>query len=222
MQFNKPLATVTPTLDGDVLAVIASADVPFTISQIQRIVATASGEGIRKVLTRLTAQGVVLHNRVGRTNTYRLNTEHLASEPIMALSRLTSAFLDRLEEHLAGWGKELEYAAVFGSAATGRMTLDSDIDLFLVRSSGSALDDHEDASDTWEEHVAELARLVTAWTGNDARVVEYTENQLVTAAAAGEPLLRDVAKHGLTVAGERAWLNRRLRTTGEVTHTRGQ
>ncbi len=43
MQLNKPFATVTPTLDGDVLAVLASADVTFTISQVQRILGTASG-----------------------------------------------------------------------------------------------------------------------------------------------------------------------------------
>lgn len=210
MQLNRPFATVTPTLDGDVLGVLASADVSFTISQIQRILTTVSGEGIRKVLTRLTAQGVVLNDQVGRTNTYRLNTEHLAAEPIMALSRLTSIFLDRLEAHLEGWGKDLKYAAVFGSAATGRMTLNSDIDLFLVRAGAPDLD-ARDSPELWQQQLTELARLVTAWTGNDARVVEYTERDLAAAAAADEPLLRDVAKQGLTVAGTRAWFNTQLR-----------
>lgn len=120
MQLNRSFATVTPTLDGDVLAVLASADATFTIPQIQRILATASGEGIRKVLTRLSGQGVVLRDQVGRTNTYRLNCEHLASEPIRALAQLTSTSLRRLEDHLAQWGGDVVYAAVFGSAATGR------------------------------------------------------------------------------------------------------
>lgn len=215
MQLNKPFATVTPTLDGDVLAVLASADVTFTVSQIQRILTTVSGEGIRKVLTRLTAQGVVLNDQVGRTNTYRLNTEHLAAEPIMALSRLTSIFLDRLEAHLEGWGRDLKYAAVFGSAATGRMTLNSDIDLFLVRACAPELDGHDEDPDLWQQQLTELARLVTAWTGNDARVVEYTEHDLAAAASAGEPLLRDVATQGLTVAGTRAWFNTQLRPIGD-------
>lgn len=209
MQLNRPFATVTPTLDGDVLAVLASTDATFTISQVQRLLATGSGEGIRKVLTRLVAQGVVLHDRVGRTNTYRLNTEHLAAEPIMALSQLNSTFLRRLQEHLHGWRTTLRYAAVFGSAATGRMKLDSDIDLLLVR----AADTDDDGDDAWEERVTELARLVTAWTGNDASVVEYTEDELRAAAAAGEPLLRDVVKQGLTVAGTRSWFNAQLRPT---------
>ncbi|WP_071287505.1 nucleotidyltransferase domain-containing protein [Mycolicibacterium llatzerense] len=212
MQLTKPFATVTPTLDGDVLTVLASADVTFTISQIQRILTTASGEGIRKVLTRLTAQGVVLHDQVGRTNTYRLNTEHLAAEPIMALSQLTSTFLNRLEVHLGRWGAELKYAALFGSAATGRMTLDSDIDLLLVRAAAS---DH-DGDGVWEQQVAELARQVTAWTGNDGRIVEYTEDELRAAAAASEPLLEDVSGQGLTVAGTRAWFNKQLRPIGKA------
>lgn len=216
MQLNRPFATVTPTLDGDVLGVLATSDVAFTITQIQRILTTASGEGIRKVLTRLTAQGVVLHDQVGRTNTYQLNTEHLAAEPIIALSRITATFLNRLESHLEGWGDALKYAAIFGSAATGRMTLDSDIDLLLVRASDP--EDRSDSAnpDTWEQRVTELGRLVTAWTGNDGRVVEYTENEIREAAAAGEPLLNDVARDGLTVAGTRAWLNRQLRPISKV------
>lgn len=205
MQLNKPFATVTPTLDGDVLAILASADATFTISQVQRMLTTASGEGIRKVLNRLTAQGVVLHDEVGRTHTYRLNAEHLAAEPIMALARLNSTFLNRLEQHLDGWGTTLQYAGVFGSAATGRMRLDSDIDLFLVRAGDYG---HDYA---WEQRVTELARLVTAWTGNDGRIVEYTEDEFRTGAAAGEPLIQVVAKNGLTVAGSRAWFNAQLR-----------
>lgn len=205
MQLNKPFATVTPTLDGDVLAVLASADVTFTINQVQRILTTASGEGIRKVLNRLTAQGVVLQDEVGRTHTYRLNTEHLAAGPIMALSRLNSTFLSRLERHLDGWGTTLRYAAVFGSAATGKMRLDSDIDLFLVRAT-----DSDDG--VWDQRLTELARLVTAWTGNDGRIVEYTEDEFRAAVTAGEPLLDDVSKQGLTVAGTRAWFKAQLRS----------
>lgn len=218
MQLNRPFATVTPTLDGDVLSVLAAGEVTFTITQIQRILTAPSGEGIRKVLVRLTSQGVVLHDRVGRTNTYRLNTEHIAAEPILALSRLTATFLDRLEAHLKGWGDELKYAAVFGSAATGQMNPRSDIDLFLVRAGNLGRDRHPASLEVWEQQVTELARSVTAWTGNDCRIVEYTEDQL--RAATNEPLLSDVARQGLTVAGTRAWLNKQLRAKDTTTELR--
>ena len=201
MQLNRPFATVTPTLDGDVLAVLATSDVTFTITQIQRILTTASGEGIRKVLTRLTAQDVVLHGQVGRTNTYQLNTDHLAAEPITALSRLTATFRNLLVTHLEEWGDALTYAAVFGSAATGRMTLNSDIDLLLVRATDPENQSDREDPDTWEKRVTELGRLVAAWTGNDDRVVEYTEDEIRAAASAGEPLPNDVTREGLTSPG---------------------
>lgn len=212
MRLNRPFATVTPTLDGDVLAVLAATSETFTISQIHRILATASAEGIRKTLLRLTTQGIVHHDRVGRTNTFRLNTEHLAAEPIRALARLTDTFLDRIQAHLDSWPEPPLYAAVFGSAATATMTVDSDIDIFIVRDTPPA--DAHTETETWEQQVTELARAVTAWTGNDTRVVEYTEADLQHAAAVREPLLHDVAQQGLTVAGTRSWLTRQLPTAG--------
>lgn len=115
----------------------------------------------------------------------------------MALARLAPTLLDRLKRHLNSWGATVRYATVFGSAATGRMTPDSDIDLLLVRAST----DHDD--DTWDARVTELARLITAWTGNDGRIIEYTEDEFHAAAAAAEPLLRDIAEQGLTIAGTR-------------------
>ena len=204
MQLNRPLATVTPTLDGDVLAVLATHDVAFTTGQIHRILTAFSEEGIRKVLTRLVAQGVVLADRVGNAFAYRLNDDHLAAEPIKALARLTSTFFTRLETHLGDWPEPPVYAAVFGSAATGTMTLHSDVDILLVRD--------RDASDTaWSDQVGKLVTTISRWTGNDARVVEFTRDELRTAGA--EPLIRDVVDHGLTVAGSRAWLIRQLKAT---------
>jgi hypothetical protein len=202
MQFNRPFATVTPTLDGDVLAILATHDVTFTTGQIHRILGDFSEEGIRKVLTRLVLQGVVLADRVGNAFTYRLNTQHLAAEPIQALASLTSTFFLRLGHTVEGWQEPPAYAAVFGSATTGTMTLHSDLDIFLVRD--------DDSSDTvWSDQVGKLATTVTGWTGNDARIIEYTIDEL--RAASAEPMIRDVVDQGLTVAGSRAWLIKLLR-----------
>jgi predicted nucleotidyltransferase len=201
MQLNRPFATVTPTLDGEVLTVLATHDVTFTTGQIHRILTSVSEEGIRKVLARLVVQGVVLADRVGNAFAYRLNTEHLAAEPIQALARLMPNFLTRLERHLEDWKQPPAYAAVFGSAAQGAMTVHSDLDLLLVRERGTS-------DSLWAQQVDELAATVTRWTGNDARVVEYTTTEL--RAARNESVVRDVVDHGLTVAGSRAWLLKQL------------
>jgi predicted nucleotidyltransferase len=202
VELNRPLATVTPTLDGDVLAVLATHDATFTTGQIHRVLNRYSEEGIRKVLSRLVQQGVVQAERVGHAYAYRLNNAHLAAEPIVALAKLFSKFLNRLEEQLSGWDHRPRYAAVFGSAVRGTMTVDSDVDLFLVRENDTPMTE-------WEMQVTELAAAVTAWTGNDARVVEYTVADL--RAARTEPMVQDVLERGLTVAGSRAWLLKQLR-----------
>lgn len=202
VQLSQPLAVVTPTLDGPVLAVLARAQESFTTGQLNRMLDQGSEEGIRKVLRRLTQQGIVTAERVGAAFNYRLNREHLAAEHIIGLANLRAALFDRIEETLEGWPQSPVYAAVFGSAGRGVMRVDSDIDVLLIR---------EDSSDDvqWQLQVDGLVRAVTGWTGNDTRPLEFTVTELE--AARDEPVFVDVLEKGLTVAGQRTWLNNRLR-----------
>jgi predicted transcriptional regulator len=202
MQLNRPLATITPTLDGDVLAVLAQQEAAFTTGQIHRILDRYSEEGIRKVLLRLARQGIVQSTRIGGAYTYQLNRDHLAAGPIIQLARLAQRLLLQIEKHIENWDMQPEYAAIFGSAARGTMTEDSDIDILLVRADNAPID-------IWDAQVSALASDVSRWTGNDARPLEYTVSELL--AARNDPVIRDVMKDGLTVAGHRAWLIQHLR-----------
>jgi hypothetical protein len=203
MDLSRPLSIVTPTLDGEVLAVLAMQDdATFTTGQLRRMLGAYSEEGIRKVLQRLTRQGVVRSNRVGNSFAYRFNRDHLAAKHIRALAGLQAEFLGRLESLLGSWDVPPVYAAVFGSAAHGTMTFDSDLDVLLVRPA--------DADELqWRTQVDALADQVTRWTGNDTRPFEITDTDI--AAHAAEPVLREVSESGLTVAGTRAWLTEQLR-----------
>lgn len=193
--------TITPTLDGDVLAVLARHNAVFTTGQVHRLLTEYSEEGIRKVLRRLSGQGIVLSERIGNAYAYRFNKEHLAARHIVELARLQETFLSRLGDYLASWQTPPVYAAVFGSAARGRMTPASDIDLLLVRPR---------AAEAWDDQLDELATTVTRWLGNDTRVLEFTEDEIATRGRE-EPVLDDVLQEGLTVAGERSWLVKQLR-----------
>jgi predicted transcriptional regulator len=202
MELSRPLSTVTPTLDGDVLAVLARHDATFTTGQLHRVLTQHSEEGIRRVLQRLTKQGVVQSDRVGNAFTYRLNLDHLAAEHIIGLARLQETLLNRLEDRLASWEVPPIYAAVFGSAARGSMTVDSDLDLLLVRPDDAP-------ADLWDGQVDQLVSDITRWVGNDARSLQFTTGEL--AARRDEPVLHSVLSEGLTVAGTRAWLHKQLR-----------
>lgn len=201
MKLDRPLMTITPTLDGDVLAVLARHNAVFTTGQVHRLLTEYSEEGIRKVLRRLSGQGIVLSERIGNAYAYRFNKEHLAARHIVELARLQETFLSRLRDYLASWQTPPVYAAVFGSAARGRMTPASDIDLLLVRPR---------AAEAWDDQLDELATTVTRWLGNDTRVLEFTEDEIATRSRE-EPVLDDVLQEGLTVAGERSWLVKQLR-----------
>jgi predicted nucleotidyltransferase len=203
VELNRPLATITPTLDADVLTVLARHDATFTTGQVHRILTRHSEEGIRKVLRRLTSQGDVLSERIVNAFAYRFNRDHLAARHIVELARLQETFMARLKELVESWPHPPVYAALFGSAARGRMTTSSDIDLLLVRprTAGDA---------EWDEQVDNLATAVTRWLGNDARVLEFTEDEIATSGHE-EPVLKDVLREGLTVAGERSWLAKQLR-----------
>lgn len=116
---------------------------------------------------------------------------------------MKSELLDRLTNTLGQWGEPPQYAALFGSAARSTMTEKSDIDILLVRQARQvsvALDER------WDDQVTQLSRDVSVWTGNDARVVEFSTDEI----RAAVPLLEDVAAHGLTVFGQPAWLRRRV------------
>lgn len=205
MELGRPLATVTPTLDGDVLTVLANHDVTFTTGQLHRVLTQHSEEGLRKVLRRLSGQGVVLSERIGHAFAYRLNRDHLAAEHIIGLAQLNRSFLNRIEDRLEHWAVRPVYAAVFGSAARGSMTMDSDVDLVLIRPDDAA-------DDLWETQVNDLAADMTRWTGNDARTLEFTVAEVVVHGSE-QPVLGDVLRDGLTVAGEHAWLAKQLRKT---------
>jgi predicted nucleotidyltransferase len=196
-----PLAVVTPTLDGDVLAVLALVDEAFTTGQLHRTLSRFSEDGIRKALARLRKQGIVLAEPAGNAYLYRFNRDHLAAEPIRALARLRQTLLSRIEERLESWKWPPVYAAVFGSMARATASTSSDIDLFLVK-------DDDVPNEQWDAQLAELADDVSKWTGNDARPITFTASDL--ARRRNEPLFSEVLAEGLTVCGQRSWLQRQI------------
>jgi predicted nucleotidyltransferase len=192
VDFAHPLRVVSPTLDGDVLIVLAGAEEEFSGRRIHRLVGHGSEPGVRKAVERLVDQGIVLRRQAGRANLYRLNRQHVSSEAIELLAQARSQLIAWLQEAIASWEVVPRCAAVFGSVARGEAGPDSDLDLLVVRRSEI---DEENA--TWESQLGSLQRSATAWTGNDARVVELGEGELAHA----KPLLADVVAEGIALFG---------------------
>jgi DNA-binding transcriptional ArsR family regulator len=203
MQLDRPFLTITPTVDGDVLMVLARAEAAFTPPEVHRLIGARSEAGVRNALSRLRAQGVVDSERVGRAVTYRLNREHLAAGPITQIARLHATLIQLVRDTIEAWSVEARYAALFGSFARGAMRSDSDIDIFLARPNRIDADDP-----FWITQVSDLSAGVTRWTGNDTRVLEYSEDEVDEGLRRGDRVLADIATDGIALHGARRFLQR--------------
>lgn len=207
MKLEKPFEAIAPTLDGDVLMVLAGAEARFTGGQLARLIPDASAEGVRRAAQRLVVQGLVLMEQVGQAHNYSLNRDHLLAGPVVAIAGAREAFANRVREHVSGWSEQPEVVVLFGSAARGQMRSDSDVDLFVVGEGGERFDDQ----------LVELEQAVHRWTGNDARILMMAPQE-VEDALGSEPVLDDITGEGQVVWGPAGWLRER-RTRSRITPT---
>ncbi len=201
MDYRRPLLVVTPTLDGDVLAALARAEIELTGRELARHMGHGSPEGVRRAADRLVSQGTLLRRTAGAAHLYRLNRDHLAAPWIEGLAGLREQLIERLRSLLSGWEQPAKVALLFGSVARGEASADSDLDLLIVRARECDPD-----SDDWRSQLLDLEQSATAWTGNDARVLEYGEQEL--ADTADERLLTEVLRDGIELSGSRRTLRR--------------
>ena len=111
MDLGRPLTVVTPTVDADVLVVLASADAEFTGRRVHQVAGCHSEKGVRNCLHRLVEQGIVTARRAGKADLYALNRHHLAAPYVAALAGLRRELLARISAELAAW----EEAPLFGA-----------------------------------------------------------------------------------------------------------
>ena len=194
MNFRHPFSTVTPTLDGDVLVVLAGVDTELTGREVHRLANRGSEHGVRKVLDRLTEEGVVHRRPAGSANLYRLNREHLATPAIEALAGMRRELLRRMRDTVAAWEIAPVGVVLFGSLARGEADRESDIDILVIRSSTVDADDS-----VWSAQVTGLQGAVSGWTGNDARVLEYGDDEI--AQAGDDEVLVNAIGEGIEIAG---------------------
>ena len=218
MDLSDPTRSVTPTLDGTVLAVLAVAGKPLTVGQVADQAVRGSEIGIRRSLARLVEQGIVHATMMGRNLVHELNREHVAAGVADMLANLRPELWRRFREELAGWRPRPLYACVFGSAARGDGDETSDIDLLLVhpplagekkppRLSPSVVSQLADAlgappggpeaAGQWQSQVDRLRNLVPCWTGNPLQVVDLSFQEWRHRAKAHQPLLAEIQRDGI-------------------------
>jgi len=183
MDLAMPLAVVTPTLDAAVLHALAATTARASGAQVHRMAGTGSPDGVRRVLTRLVAQGIVLAEEHPNATLYLLNRDHVAADAIVALTRLRTIIIDRITDAVSHWSPEPVHASLFGSFARGEATTNSDIDILVVIGPAGTAD--QDARAT---QIDQLSADVLKWTGNRGHIVDPTPDTLAAMIAAEDPL----------------------------------
>jgi predicted nucleotidyltransferase len=200
VNLSHPLDVLARGIDGRILEVLCGAEAAFTGRQVHALLGHGSAAGVQLSLNRLHRQGIVTAEPAGRANLYRFNASHLGAPYLRALVDLRRELLGRLRSEFEGWGPPPLAAYLFGSTARRDSADDSDIDLCIVR----PMDVDADAP-AWRNQVDRLSRMVTAWTGNEARVVEFSEDE-VRSTAGHDPLLVSIRAEGIQLAGEESLL----------------
>ncbi|SDZ25939.1 nucleotidyltransferase domain-containing protein [Herbiconiux ginsengi] len=203
MQLQSPFLAITRSLDGAVLNSLVRSHAPMSIAEIARSTEN-SYAGVRSCVLRLTAQGTVLPSPAGKLTLYSFNAEHILAPAIREIVGAKSTLWERITTLITEtFADPPVYAAVFGSAATGTMRDDSDIDIFLERPKRADVD-------RFDVDAESLAWQVSRLTGNEVRPLIYGEEE-VSGTMAGQRVLADIARDGVTVAGDPEGFRSRLR-----------
>lgn len=191
MDVSLPITTVVPSLDGPVLTALAATTTPMGLATIHARAGRGSKSGIRSVLVRMVAEGLVLDVPGG----YVLNRDHLAAPAIESLASLHGELVDRIRQAVEEWPVPPAVVGLFGSAARRDGDSHSDIDVVVVS---------EDPQ--LAERVDALAGQIRRWTGNRAHVAGRTPTEVARLRRAKEPILAEWTNDLVVVAGNRSAL----------------
>jgi DNA-binding transcriptional ArsR family regulator len=195
MDITNPLRSLAPTVDGDVLAVLARSQAALTGRRVQQLAGRSYAQ-VREVLHRLVAHGLVDAARHGNVVAYSLNREHVLATAIETASAANSEVERRLQAALKEWVPAPAAAALFGSFSRRDGDAESDVDLLLIRP-----DDVPEDDAGWTAQRYHLARQVERWTGNNTQIVELSSAELDRAINQGDDLIAAVRRDGYVVVG---------------------
>jgi predicted nucleotidyltransferase len=198
MDVSKPFAAVSPSVDVDVLVVLAGSTKPRSGRELARLTGR-SNTGVQHVLDRLVQHGLVDREEVGRTFLYELNREHLLAPTVEQMAGARTELIRRLRKAIGAWEVPPTHASLFGSAARGDGDASSDIDLLVVRPA-----DVESEDPPWRDQLDALAGQVRRWTGNAAGIAEVSAGELPRLRKDRPPVVEEVGEDAIDLAGEEA------------------
>jgi len=194
VDLSHPLRTIVPSLDADVLEVLAGVETGLGLSQITRLAARGSRMGVSHVVSRLVEHGLVLAQPANHGSLYRLNRDHVLAPVVLAGVSARSSFLALLGQRVHDLAPSPSHVSIVGSFARGEAGVASDVDLLVVVPSDADLDKLDD-------QLENLADAVLAWTGNRVQLLAFTLSHLRRLCASEESMVEAWCEDAHLLAG---------------------
>lgn len=195
MDFQHPLESLIPGVQGRVLSVLAETTAELNVRTIARLAGVSAAQASR-VLPHLVDLGVVDRREVPPSSVFRLVPDHVSVGPLLELARPRDTVIDMMSHFVAGLPVEPVSVIVFGSFARGEADAQSDIDVVVVRPA------HVDESDEgWLDAVGQWQTEVRRLTGNSVEVLEVGVEEVTRHLRGGRQVWRDIRQDGIVVHG---------------------
>jgi predicted nucleotidyltransferase len=196
MDVSRPYSAVCPTLDGEVLQVLAGTTRLLTGREVARLTGRSSHSGVLDVLHRLTEHGLVTRVELNRAFLFALNREHLAAPAVETLMEMRAVLMSRIRSTSEAWEIGPTNLSVFGSAARGDGDTRSDIDVFVVRPR-----DVDGDNIGWRAQLEDLSSQIMRWTGNHAGIVEVAETEIAQLRTDERPIVAALRADAISLTG---------------------
>lgn len=196
MDVSRPYAAVCPTLEGDVLRVLAGTSLGLTGREVAALAGRRSHSGVLDVLHRLTEHGLVKCVPLNRAYLFTLNRDHIAAAAVELLMGLRAKLEDDIRGAIEAWEIAPVHTSLFGSTARGDGDVDSDIDILIVRPADVAEDEPG-----WQAQLDALHDQIESWTGNRANLVDRSEAQLAELTEERRPIVEELRSDAITISG---------------------
>jgi UTP:GlnB (protein PII) uridylyltransferase len=148
------------------------------------------------LLPDLVALGVVERQEVPPSSLFRLVTEHVASQALLALARSTDTVFGEMGRLAGALPHPPVSVIVFGSFARREADAGSDIDVVVIRPAEVDADDDE-----WSASLEAWRRDVRRLTGNPVEVLEVSADEAATKLAGRTQVWSDIRRDGHVVHG---------------------
>ncbi|MDQ3677438.1 MAG: helix-turn-helix domain-containing protein [Actinomycetota bacterium] len=195
MDFARPVQAVIPGAQGRILAVLAETTAELNLRMIARLAGVSTAQASR-LLPSLVQLGVLERREAPPSQLFRFVQENVAARAISALTNARRTVLDELGQAAGDLEPPPACVIVFGSFARGEADAESDLDLIVVRPSGTDEDDER-----WRESVNRLRLRAQRLTGNRVEIVETDATKVRGLLRGRTPLWLDVRREGIVVFG---------------------